>query len=29
MNGARILSNSLAGTRPPNTSDSVPRLIAL
>ena len=28
-NGARILPNSLSGTRPSKTSDSVPRLIAL
>ena len=26
MKGARILSNSLSGTRPPKTSASVPRL---
>jgi hypothetical protein len=29
MNGARILVNSLSGTRPAKTRDSVPRLIAL
>jgi hypothetical protein len=29
MNGARILPNSLSGTLPAKTSDSVPRLIAL
>jgi hypothetical protein len=29
MNGARILWNSPTGMRPPKTSDSVPRLMAL